>query len=141
MLGGTRFVGRHLVETLVVDGHTVTVFNRGHTPLPLQDVEQLVGDRDTGDLGSLRGRDWDVCLDVNGYLPQHVRASAELLADRVRRYAFISTASVYVIRADRRSREKARCTRCRKQVRPRARPPARWVACEEAVESVFPVGR
>lgn len=97
VLGGTRFVGRHLVETLVADGHTVTVFNRGHTPLPLQDVEQLVGDRDTGDLGSLRGRDWDVCLDVNGYLPQHVRASAELLADRVRRYAFISTASVYVI--------------------------------------------
>ena len=40
---------------------------------------------------------WDACLDVNGYLPQHVRASAELLADRVARYAFISTASVYVI--------------------------------------------
>jgi len=97
VLGGTRFVGRHLVEALIADGHAVTVFNRGHTPLPWDGVEQLTGDRERGDLGSLRGRDWDACLDVNGYLPQHVRASAELLADRVRRYAFISTASVYVI--------------------------------------------
>jgi 2'-hydroxyisoflavone reductase len=97
VLGGTRFVGRHLVEALRADAHAVTVFNRGRTPIPWADVEQLTGDREAGDIASLRGRDWDVCLDVNGYLPQHVCASAELLADRVRRYAFISTASVYVI--------------------------------------------
>jgi 2'-hydroxyisoflavone reductase len=95
VLGGTRFVGRHLVEAARAGGHSVTVFNRGRTPLPRHDVEQLTGDRETGDLESLRGRDWDACLDVNGYLPQHVRASAELLADRVASYAFISTASVY----------------------------------------------
>jgi 2'-hydroxyisoflavone reductase len=48
-----------------------------------------------GDLESLRGREWDACVDVNGYLPQHVRASAALLADHVERYSFNSTASVY----------------------------------------------
>jgi 2'-hydroxyisoflavone reductase len=97
VLGGTHFVGRHLVDAARAAGHTVTVFNRGRTPLPWDDVEQLIGDRGKGDLESLRGRGWDACLDVNGYLPQYVRASAELLADRVARYAFISTASVYVI--------------------------------------------
>jgi len=97
VLGGSHFVGRHLVDAARAAGHTVTVFNRGRTPLPWDDVEQLIGDREQGDLESLRGRDWDACLDVNGYLPQYVRASAELLADRVARYAFISPASVYVI--------------------------------------------
>jgi 2'-hydroxyisoflavone reductase len=95
VLGGTRFVGRHLVEAARAEGHAVAVFNRGRTPLRRGDVEHLAGDRETGDLQSLSSRDWDVCLDVNGYLPQHVRASASLLADRVARYAFISTASVY----------------------------------------------
>jgi 2'-hydroxyisoflavone reductase len=95
VLGGTRFVGRHLVEELRVQGHAVTVFNRGLIGLPWDDVEHLPGDRATGDLESLRGRDWDACLDVSAYLPQSVRASAALLADRVARYAYISTASVY----------------------------------------------
>lgn len=95
VLGGTRFVGRHLVEHACAAGHAVTVFNRGRTPLPWERIEQLAGDRDTGDLGALAGRDWDVCLDVSAYLPQHVRATTGLLADRVARYAFISTASVY----------------------------------------------
>jgi 2'-hydroxyisoflavone reductase len=97
VLGGTRFVGRHLVDAARADGHTVTVFNRGRAPLPWDDVDQLTGDRDSGDLEALRGREWDACLDVNGYLPQRVRATAELLRERVGRYAFISTASVYVL--------------------------------------------
>ena len=67
----------------------------GGSALPWDDVEHLAGDRETGDLESLRGRDWDVCLDVSAYLPQYVRDSAALLADRVARYAYISTASVY----------------------------------------------
>ena len=97
VLGGTRFVGRHLVEAARAGGHAVTVFNRGRTPLPWDDVEHRTGDREAGDLESLRSGDWDACLDVNGYLPQHVRASAALLAERLARYAFISTASVYTI--------------------------------------------
>ena len=71
-LGGTRFVGRHIVEAVRAAGHTVTVFNRGQIGLPWDDVEHLTGDRETGDLESLRGRDWDVCLDVSAYLPQYV---------------------------------------------------------------------
>lgn len=96
-LGGTRFVGRHIVEAARTAGHTVTVFNRGQTPLPWHDVEQLTGDRDTGDLDALHDREWDACIDVSAYLPKHARASAELLAGQVGHYVFISTASVYVV--------------------------------------------
>src|SRR5260221_1677754 len=97
VLGGTRFVGRHLVEAARAGGHAVTVFNRGRTPLPWDDVEQLTGDRETRNLESLRGREWDACIDVSAYLPQHARASAELLAHHVGHCVFISTASVYVV--------------------------------------------
>ena len=98
-LGGTRFVGRHIVEAARAAGHAVTVFNRGpHARCRGMTSSSSRGDREhAATCESLRGRDWDACLDVNGYLPQHVRASAELLAERVARYAFISTASVYVI--------------------------------------------
>jgi 2'-hydroxyisoflavone reductase len=97
VLGGTRFVGRHLVEAARAGGHTVTVFNRGRTPLPWDDVEQCTGDRETGDLEALRDGEWDACLDVNGYAPERVRASARLLREHVARYAFISTVSVYAL--------------------------------------------
>ena len=98
VLGGTRFVGRHIVDALCAGGHGVTVFTRGTSPdeLPAQ-VERLHGDRSGGAAGlaALDGRRWDACIDVSGYTPQQVRASAEQLRDRVSRYVFISTVSTY----------------------------------------------
>ncbi len=95
ILGGTRFVGRHLAETALARGHRVTLFNRGVSdPNPGISVEQLRGDRD-GNLDALRGRRWDAAIDVSGYLPRIVRASVELLAPAVAHYTFISTVSVY----------------------------------------------
>ena len=98
ILGGTQFVGRHIVEALLAAGHSVSIFNRGQSPdkLPAQ-VERLRGDRDQGvdGLKSLAGRSWDVCVDVSGYTARQVRASAEKLRDRVNRYVFISAVAVY----------------------------------------------
>ena len=95
ILGGTRFVGRHIAEAALVRGHRVSVFNRGQSdPNPDIDVEQLRGDRG-GDLNALRGRRWHAAIDVSGYVPRIVRASAALLAPAVDHYTFISTASVY----------------------------------------------
>lgn len=95
ILGGTRFVGRHITEAALARGHRVTLFNRGQSdPTPDLDVEQLRGNRD-GDLAALRGRRWDAAIDVSGYVPRIVRASAELLAPAVAHYTFISTGSVY----------------------------------------------
>src|SRR5579884_3889978 len=95
VLGGTQFVGRHFVDAALARGHEVTLFNRGQSnPDLFPQAERLRGDRDGG-LDALRGRRWDAVLDVNGYVPRIVRESAELLADSVDFYAFISTISVY----------------------------------------------
>ncbi|HEV2283398.1 MAG TPA: NAD-dependent epimerase/dehydratase family protein [bacterium] len=95
ILGGTRFVGRHIAEAALARGHDVAVFNRGQSdPNPDIAVERLRGNRD-GDLTALRGRRWDAAIDVSGYAPRIVRASVELLAPAVDHYTFISTASVY----------------------------------------------
>ncbi len=95
MIGGTQFLGRHLVETALQAGHTLTLFNRGKTnPGLFAGVETIAGDRDS-DLGKLAGRRWDVVIDTCGYIPRHVRTAAEALAERVEQYIFISTISVY----------------------------------------------
>ncbi len=95
ILGGTIFVGRHLVDAALARGHEVTLFNRGqHNPDLYPDVEKLRGDR-KDDLRALRGRRWDAVIDTCGYVPRVVRASAELLADAVGHYTFISSISVY----------------------------------------------
>lgn len=95
VLGGTQFLGRHLVEAALARGHEPTLFNRGRTaPGLFEEVERLQGDRD-GDLRALEGRDWDAVLDTSGYVPRLVRASAELLAPHVGRYLFVSSVSVY----------------------------------------------
>ena len=95
ILGGTVFLGRHLVEAALARGHEVTLFNRGqHNPELFPEVEKLRGDRN-GDLAALVGRRWDAVIDTSGYVPRVVRASAELLAEAVEHYTFISTISVY----------------------------------------------
>jgi 2'-hydroxyisoflavone reductase len=95
ILGGTGFIGPHMVRRALAGGHKVTLFNRGRSNADLfPDVETLTGDRD-GQLGALRDREWDVVIDNSGYVPRHVRDSAQLLAPRVRHYIFVSTGSVY----------------------------------------------
>jgi 2'-hydroxyisoflavone reductase len=95
ILGGTRFLGRYLVEAALRDDHGVTLFNRGlSAPGLFPEVETLKGDRD-GDLSALRGRRWDAVIDTCGYVPRVVRASAGLLAGAVDHYTFVSSISVY----------------------------------------------
>jgi 2'-hydroxyisoflavone reductase len=95
MIGGTRFLGRALVDAALVAGHEVTLFNRGLTNADLYpQLELLKGDRDGG-LAVLEGRRWDAVIDTCGYLPRLVRDSAEMLASAVGQYTFISTMSVY----------------------------------------------
>jgi 2'-hydroxyisoflavone reductase len=96
ILGGTGFIGPHEVRYALGRGHQVTIFNRGKLkedwPGP---VEELLGDRNTGDLKALEGREWDVCIDNPTTLPFWVRDAAKVLQGKVKQYVFVSTISVY----------------------------------------------
>jgi 2'-hydroxyisoflavone reductase len=95
VIGGTSFVGRHLVARALAAGHELTLFNRGVTnPELFPEAEQLRGDRDGG-LAPLRGRTWDAAVDTCGYVPRVVADSAGLLAGSVGHYTFVSTLSVH----------------------------------------------
>ena len=94
MLGGTVFLGRAVVGEALARGHDVALFTRGRSnPGLFPEAEHLVGDR-AGDLTALAGRTWDAVVDLSGYVPAHVRASAELLHDSAR-YVFVSSVSAY----------------------------------------------
>ncbi len=97
ILGGTGFTGPFQVDYALARGHQVTIFNRGKRQAPdwPGEVEHLLGDRNTGDLKSLEGREWDVCIDNPTSLPFWVRDVGKVLAGKVGHYLFISTISVY----------------------------------------------
>jgi len=99
-LGGTGFLGPHEINYALARGHRVTMFNRGSNPGMYGDaVEEIIGNRDSTideGLAALAGeRTWDVVIDNSGYVPRHVRDSAELLKGRCRRYIYVSTVAVY----------------------------------------------
>ena len=95
IIGGTRFLGRHLVESALERNHEVTLFNRGKSnPGLFPQLETILGNRET-DVNKLEGRIWDAVIDVAGYVPRIVRLSAEVLKENVSRYVFISSISVY----------------------------------------------
>lgn len=95
ILGGTGYIGPHMVREALRRGHEVTLFNRGRRASDLfPDLETRIGDRD-GQLDSLQGGQWDAVVDNSGYVPRHVRDSASLLQPAAPYYLFISSISAY----------------------------------------------
>lgn len=95
ILGGTRFLGRHLVNSALARGHRVTLFNRGKSnPGVFPDLETILGDREH-DLALLSTRRFDAVIDTCGYFPRLVRLSTQALEDKVVSYVFISSISAY----------------------------------------------
>ncbi len=97
LFGGTRFLGRHLAETAIAAGHRVTLFHRGRTGPELHPAaEHVLGDRDGG-LAALAGRRWDAVVDLCGYVPRVVGASAAALRESTAHYTFVSSISAYAV--------------------------------------------
>ncbi len=96
VLGGTGFIGPHIVQALLDAGHEVSIFTRGRRNTDLfPEVERLIGDRND-DLSALEGRRWEVVIDNSASrVAGWVRDSANLLHDQVDTYLFTSTRSVY----------------------------------------------
>ena len=142
VIGGTAFVGRHIVEAALKRKHEVTLFHRGQTGLDLfPDCERVLGDRTT-QIGRLKNRVFDAAIDVNGRLPGEVRASAEFLKHKVGSYLFISTVSVYKNWGGREDEDG-------EVFSPLQEPPepmtggaygALKVACEKVVDEIYPIG-
>ena len=95
IIGGTRFVGRHMAESAIERGHDVTVFHRGKTGADdLPKATHILGDRDK-DLANLEGQTWDATIDACAYVPRQVKELANALGERGGQMAFVSTVSVY----------------------------------------------
>lgn len=96
VLGGTGFLGPHFVGAALARGHAITLYHRGKTGADLfPNVEHVKGDRESGDLSALKGREFDVVVDTSGYVPSHVEQSATMFASTAKHYVFVSTVSVY----------------------------------------------
>jgi 2'-hydroxyisoflavone reductase len=95
ILGGTMFLGRHLVPAALARGHQITLFNRGKTnPDLYPEVEKIHGDRKVS-LEPLAGRRFDAVIDTCGYVPRVAGMAAHALSGSVDHYTFISSISVY----------------------------------------------
>ncbi len=95
VLGGTVFLGRHVVDAALAAGCEVTLLNRGRRNVEFAlPVEQLLGDRN-GELGALKGRRFDAVVDCSGYTAAQLQHAADVLGGQVGHYVFVSTISVY----------------------------------------------
>jgi nucleoside-diphosphate-sugar epimerase len=102
VLGGSVFVGKHMVQALVDAGHDVSVLNRGKTPSSLPPaVKQIVADRT--DAKSMRdalaGSQWDAVFDVSGFVMVSGGADAQSLLDlfdgNIGHYVYTSSVMAY----------------------------------------------
>lgn len=95
ILGGTRFLGRHIAERALSNGHDVTLLHRGRSgPQLFPQARHLIADRD-GDLGVLAQGQWDAAIDTSAYVPRQVKSVAAALGTRVGHYQLVSSISAY----------------------------------------------
>jgi len=95
IIGGTRFLGKALVEAAVGGGHRVSLFNRGQSnPDWFPNIEKLVGDRNQ-DLHALAGRTWQSAIDTCAFFPRQVSSLLKTVGGAIEHYTLISSISVY----------------------------------------------
>lgn len=99
VLGGTQFIGRHVVRKLHGVGYTLTLLNRGKTaPGLFPEHHQILADRESEAFLSLPAlkEDWDAVVDLSAYYPKSLGRLLRLMNGRVGRYVLCSTLSAYV---------------------------------------------
>ncbi len=97
IMGGTRFIGVYLTQILIKKGHEVVLFNRGNNPPPVVGVQQIHGDRkDVVQLKEKLGNEsFDAIFDNNGRELADTQPLAEIFADKVQHFVYVSSAGVY----------------------------------------------
>jgi 2'-hydroxyisoflavone reductase len=100
IIGGGKFIGRHLVARLLSEQYKVAMLTRGITPHPFEGlVEWLKCDRD--DVGAfdalLHRRAFDYVIDVINFNARHASHAVDFFFGRTSRYIHISSAAVYLL--------------------------------------------
>jgi 2'-hydroxyisoflavone reductase len=94
VIGGTRFLGRHVVSSLKKQGYDVTIFHRGRICGLFSGVEEFTGDRDRGFKG-LEHQKFDAVIDTCSYLPSQVESAIAFFKQNIKHYILISSISAY----------------------------------------------
>ena len=99
VIGGTRFIGRHLVEELLDHDYDVTIFNRGNHDDPFADEEAVAhveGDRTNESALEQAKREVepDAVFDCVAYEPREIRAATEIFSD-ADAYVYVSSGDAY----------------------------------------------
>ncbi len=97
ILGGTEFVGKLLVETLISDqSKELYLFNRGKTnPHLFPNINKIIGDRETDDIQKIQAHKWDYIIDFSSYYPASLQRTLDHVNRDLKKYIYISTISVY----------------------------------------------
>ena len=95
VMGGTRFVGKSLVEKLIANNHKIDIFTRGNNPLP-DNVNFIQGDRnDFEDLSKLDNKKYDLVFDISGRELEQTQTLIQKINQSFERYIYVSSAGVY----------------------------------------------
>ncbi|MBA3742903.1 NAD-dependent epimerase/dehydratase family protein [Sporichthya sp.] len=98
VLGGTRFVGRAVVDDALARGWKVTAVHRGLTGTLPAGVRTLRADRTSQPAltAALGDGTWDAVVDTWAGAPAVAGLAARLLRGRAARYGYVSSLSAYV---------------------------------------------
>ena len=96
VLGGTYFIGRALVELLMLNKYSISLLNRGSRKTANSGVLSITADRHVySELeNGLRGKSFDVVIDLSGYNRNDVSLILDCLKGRIGQYIFCSSIAV-----------------------------------------------
>ncbi|MGJ7916611.1 NAD-dependent epimerase/dehydratase family protein [Massilia sp. LXY-6] len=98
VIGGTRFIGRLLVQRLLHAGHRVTIATRGYAPDPFGErIRRIRADRrnELAMRALAKAGPFDVVVDQMCYSPLDAAIAVRTFAGQVGRYVMTSTIDAY----------------------------------------------
>lgn len=98
VIGGTRYIGKLLVQRLIAGRNSVTIATRGRTADPFGErISRIRVDRrdESAMRAAFADADFDVVYDQMLYSPLDAAIAARVFAGRTRRYIVASTIEVY----------------------------------------------
>ena len=95
VMGGTRFVGKSLVQKLISQNHDIDIFTRGNNPNP-KGSNLIKGDRNNLEgILKLKNNKYDIIFDISGRELSHTKILIENINENFDRYVYVSSAGVY----------------------------------------------